>query len=129
LLLLLSPNYNITTNNLLSAMDDVGASCLCHFPGNTWFEDWLQYMSNTHLFFGIFFHHKLHPVTRRERCVILLGSAAVGSLISNLIYLWFLHANFGMNDLVFNLPGNVDVTKLMITLWTLGCVLYIPYSI
>jgi SpoVK/Ycf46/Vps4 family AAA+-type ATPase len=26
--LLLSPNYNITTNNLLSAMDDVGASCL-----------------------------------------------------------------------------------------------------
>ena len=96
----------------------------CHFPGNTWFEDWLQYMSNTHLFFGIFFHHKLHPVTRRERCVILLGSAAVGSLISNLIYLWFLHANFGMNDLVFKLPGNVDVTKLMITLWTLGCVVH-----
>lgn len=93
-----------------------------HFPGNSWFEDWLQYTKNTHLVFGIFFHHPLHPVTGKERCIILLGSVAVGLLMSNLIYLWFLEAEFGMHDTVFTLGpnGNVPISKLMITLWTLG---------
>jgi hypothetical protein len=93
-----------------------------HFPGNTWFEDWLQYTKNTHLVFGIFFHHPLHPVTGKERCIILLGSVAVGLLMSNLIYLWFVEANFGMHDPVLSLgpDGNLAITKLMITLWTLG---------
>ncbi len=93
-----------------------------HFPGNSWFEDWLQYTKNTHLVFGIFFHHPLHPVTSKERCIILLGSVAVGLLLSNLIYLWFVEADFGMHDTVLTLGpnGNVTITKLMITLWTLG---------
>lgn len=91
-----------------------------HFPGNTWCEDWLQYISNTHIVFGIFFHHPLHPVTSRERCIILLGSVAVGVLMSNLIYLWFLHRNFGMNDVILHIDPGIDITKLMITLWTLG---------
>jgi len=91
-----------------------------HFPGNTWFEDWLQYTKNTHLVFGIFFHHPLHPVTGKERCIILLGSVAVGLLMSNLIYLWFVEANFGMHDPVLSLGPDVAITKLMITLWTLG---------
>ncbi|KAL7536323.1 hypothetical protein ACHAWF_005433 [Thalassiosira exigua] len=93
-----------------------------HFPGNTWCEDWIQYTSNTHLVFGIFFHHPLHPVTGRERCVILLGSVAVGLLMSNLIYLWFVSAGYGKDDTVLSLGGTVDVTKLMIALWTLGSV-------
>jgi hypothetical protein len=93
-----------------------------HFPGNTWFEDWLQYTKNTHLVFGIFFHHPLHPVTSKERCIILLGSVAVGLLMSNLIYLWFVEANFGMHDPVISLgpDGKLAITKLMVCLWTLG---------
>mmetsp|Transcript_9982 Transcript_9982/g.16385 ORF Transcript_9982/g.16385 Transcript_9982/m.16385 type:complete len:825 (-) Transcript_9982:946-3420(-) len=93
-----------------------------HFPGNNWIEDWLQYTKNTHLVFGIFFHHPLHPVTGKERCIILLGSVAVGLLMSNLIYLWFVEAEFGMHDPVLTLGpgGNVVITKLMVTLWTLG---------
>ena len=27
-----------------------------HFPGNTWCEDWMQYLSNTHTVLGLFFH-------------------------------------------------------------------------
>jgi hypothetical protein len=27
-----------------------------HFPGNTWSEDWMQYLSNTHTVLGLFFH-------------------------------------------------------------------------
>jgi hypothetical protein len=95
------------------------AARACHFPGNTWYEDWTQYIKNTHLVFGIFFHHPLHPVTSRERCIILLGSVAVGLLLSNLIYLWFVHYNIGVNDSVIHLY-TLDVTKLMITLWTFG---------
>lgn len=93
-----------------------------HFPGNTWCEDWTQYIGNTHLVFGIFFHHPLHPVTSWERCVILLGSVAVGLLLSNLIYLWFVYYEFGMDDTVLSLgpKGSLNVTKLMITLWTFG---------
>ena len=92
-----------------------------HFPGNTWCEDWMQYTKNTHLVFGIFFHHPLHPVTSRERCIILLGSVAVGLLLSNLIYLWFAHYDIGINDTVISFgPEALDVTKLMIALWTLG---------
>ena len=93
-----------------------------HFPGNSWFEDWLQYTKNTHLVFGIFFHHPLHPVTSKERCIILLGSVAIGLLMSNLIYLWFVEADFGMHDPVISLGpgGNLAITKLMVALWTLG---------
>jgi hypothetical protein len=91
-----------------------------HFPGNTWCEDLTQYIANTHIVFGIFFHHPLHPVTSRERCIILLGSVAVGLLMSNLIYLWFLHENFGMDDVILHIDPGLDITKLMITLWTLG---------
>ena len=27
-----------------------------HFPGNTWWQDWMQYLSNTHTVLGLFFH-------------------------------------------------------------------------
>jgi hypothetical protein len=59
-------------------------------------------------------------VTSRERLIILLGSIAVGLLMSNLIYLWFLHENIGINDVIIHIDPGFDVTKLMITLWTLG---------
>ncbi|KAL7541275.1 hypothetical protein ACHAXR_010759 [Thalassiosira sp. AJA248-18] len=102
-----------------------------HFPGNTWCEDFIQYTCNTHLVFGIFFHHPLHPVTSRERCVILLGSVASGLLTSNLIYLWFVHAELGMDDTVLSLEpsGTFDVTKLMITLWTLGSMVHTLFDL
>ena len=27
-----------------------------HFPGNSWWQDWMQYLSNTHTVLGLFFH-------------------------------------------------------------------------
>ena len=46
----------------------------------------------------------------------------MGILLSNIIYLWFVHAEFQGDDKVLSL-GPVDtlvVTKLMVALWTLG---------
>ncbi|KAL9191004.1 hypothetical protein ACHAXT_000710 [Thalassiosira profunda] len=99
-----------------------------HFPGNSWWEDWVQYTKNTHLVFGIFLHHRLHPVTSRERCVILLGSVAVGMMMSNIIYLWFVHYEFRKDDVVLNLWG-LDVTKLMVTLWTVGSMAHTGFDL
>ena len=59
-------------------------------------------------------------MTSRERLIILLGSVAVGLLMSNIIYLWFLHKEFGMNDVFIHIDPGLDITKLNITLWTLG---------
>ena len=102
-----------------------------HFPGNTWCEDWMQYISNTHLVFGLFYHHPLHPMARRERLIILLGSVAVGLLMSNLIYLWFAHNEYGADDTVLSLGpgGQLDVSKLMITLWTLGSAVHTLFDL
>lgn len=100
-----------------------------HFPGNSFREDWLQYIKNTHLVFGIFCHHPLHPVTSRERFVILLGSVGVGILLSNLIYLWFVFAGFGAEDPVVEVGSFLCVTKLMVTLWTLGSVVHTMFDL
>lgn len=64
--------------------------------------------------------------------MILLGSVAVGLLMSNLIYLWFVHAELGMHDTVLSLGppgGSLDVTKLMITLWTMGSVAHTIFDL
>ncbi|KAL7460901.1 hypothetical protein ACHAXS_001337 [Conticribra weissflogii] len=88
-----------------------------HFPGNTWCEDWMQYMSNTHTVLGLFFHHPLHPLQMKERIVILFGSIAIRLTISNMMWLY----------LNYN-PIEVDVTKLMITSLTLGSFLHIGFD-
>jgi len=61
-----------------------------HLPGYTYRQDWLQYMLNNHPLLGMCCHHKLHPLKKRQRLVILLGSFAFGVAVTNLIYLWFL---------------------------------------
>jgi hypothetical protein len=90
-----------------------------HFPGNTWWQDWMQYLSNTHTVLGLFFHHPLHPMRFQERCVILLGSIAIGMTISNFTYMYFIKNGYSMTEVVFTFVV-VDITRLMITLWTLG---------
>mmetsp|Transcript_26777 Transcript_26777/g.31153 ORF Transcript_26777/g.31153 Transcript_26777/m.31153 type:complete len:385 (-) Transcript_26777:79-1233(-) len=62
----------------------------CHLPGNSWWQDWLQYISNNHPLFGLFLHHSSHPVTYKNRIFILMASISYGILATNLVYLWFL---------------------------------------
>mmetsp|Transcript_27359 Transcript_27359/g.52953 ORF Transcript_27359/g.52953 Transcript_27359/m.52953 type:complete len:1355 (+) Transcript_27359:168-4232(+) len=109
-----------------------------HFPGNTWCEDWMQYMSNTHTVLGLFFHHPLHPLKMQERIVILFGSISIGLTISNITYLYFIRNGIPIQDEVFTLNSRhtdytgipeVVVTKLMITLWTLGSFLHTVFDL
>jgi len=109
-----------------------------HFPGNTWTQDWLQYLSNTHTVLGLFFHHPLHPMGFQERLVILFGSVAIGLTISNFTYLWFIRNDISVDEEVFNINSRhtdytgipvVSITKLMLTLWTLGSFLHTCFDL
>mmetsp|Transcript_18980 Transcript_18980/g.41361 ORF Transcript_18980/g.41361 Transcript_18980/m.41361 type:complete len:1052 (+) Transcript_18980:88-3243(+) len=109
-----------------------------HFPGNTWCQDWMQYLSNTHTVLGLFFHHPLHPMRFQERLVILIGSIAIGLTISNLTYLYFIRNGFAVEEEVFTLNSHhteytgipvVSITTLMITLWTLGSFLHTCFDL
>jgi hypothetical protein len=99
-----------------------------HFPGNTWWQDWLQYLSNTHTVLGLFFHHPLHPMRFKERVVMLLGSIAIGLTISNFTYMYYIKNGYSMDEVVVDL-GFVVVTRLMITLWTLGSFIHTVFDL
>ena len=106
-----------------------------HFPGNTWCEDWFQYISNTHTVLGLFFHHPLHPLKLQERLVILFGSIAIGLTISNMTYMWFIKNGVEVEEELFTVNMNwmnmneVVITKLMLTLWTLGSFLHTVFDL
>ena len=74
----------------------------------------------------------------QERLVILFGSIAIGLTISNLTYLYFIHNEYGANDELFTLNHRhskytgipeITVTKVMITLWTLGSFLHTVFDL
>ena len=99
-----------------------------HFPGNTWWQDWMQYLSNTHTVLGLFFHHPLHPMRFQERLVILMGSIAIGMTISNFTYMYYIKNGYSMTEVVFTFVV-VDITRLMITLWTLGSFVHTVFDL
>lgn len=104
-----------------------------HIPGNTWRQDWLQYFGNNHPIFGFCFHHKLHPMGTWKRIIVLIGSIACGLTISNILYLYFLSTDEGINPAIsvdFHLNSTLasqgigvsqlSLSNYQITLWTLG---------
>ena len=61
-----------------------------HLPGNSWLQDWSQFMANNHPVFGICCHNKLHPIKSFTRIVALIGTITFGLAITNLFYVFFL---------------------------------------
>ena len=59
-----------------------------HLPGNTCCQDYAQYLMNCHLIFGLCCHDKRSPVHTKHRLLLLLGSLALGLIITNVLYLW-----------------------------------------
>ena len=58
-----------------------------HLPGNSWREDWIQWMRNNHIVFGICFCNRLHPIEWWERIIVLLGSMSFALIALNIYYL------------------------------------------
>ncbi|KAG7349999.1 hypothetical protein IV203_012596 [Nitzschia inconspicua] len=112
-----------------------------HLPNLTWKEDWIQWMRNNHIVFGICFCHKLHPIEWWERIIVLLGSMSFALIAINIYYvLWDLDhlvnsENSGNYDstagfdpqrevFYFSLFGATHIiTEGTIVLWTFGGIL------
>jgi hypothetical protein len=76
----------------------------CHLPGNTWMQDWLQFIFyNNHTLFGLCCHNRLHPVNTMERFAILLASISFGLAVSSGIRLFFYYF-VDDNDMEIVLP-------------------------
>jgi hypothetical protein len=94
-----------------------------HLPGNSWLQDWLQYMNNNHPVFGICCHNKLHPIGSKTRCVALVGTIIFGLALTNafyLFYLWNPEFDRTLATMVTNNGDTFVLTTGMLLLWTLG---------
>ena len=93
-----------------AAIVPILASRSYHIPGNTWWQDWIQYFANNHPVFGLCFHHKLHPVGKCKRVIVLIGSIACGLVISNVLFLYFLSTSQGVNGEFISVDFRLNAT-------------------
>eukprot|EP00542_Grammatophora_oceanica_P019297 CAMPEP_0194030402 /NCGR_PEP_ID=MMETSP0009_2-20130614/3901_1 /TAXON_ID=210454 /ORGANISM="Grammatophora oceanica, Strain CCMP 410" /LENGTH=367 /DNA_ID=CAMNT_0038670343 /DNA_START=53 /DNA_END=1156 /DNA_ORIENTATION=- len=118
----------------------------CHLPGNSWIQDWVQYMTNNHPFLGICCHHRLHPISFRKRLLVLVGSIAAGLAITNFVYLWFLleseegiqgtfatienlNVTLTVGDTLKLGVGDVSVSNYEVFLWTFGAIMHAVFDL
>jgi len=129
-----------------------------HLPNNTPHQDWIQWMKNNHIIFGICFHHPLHPIETWERLIVFSGSIAFALVATNMAYICDL---FDGNEIEFN-PNHIiysftwgdgddngdygddlytmnnnndtairtfNITYGMILLWTFGCTFHSIFDV
>lgn len=117
-----------------------------HLPNHTYHQDLYQYMSNNHPIFGIFWHHKYHPVGRTIRIISLIGSMLFGLAITNIIYLAFVFADTDYDKAYVEVNVNsetgaatgstfvdsavpaLSLTNGNIALWTIGAMLHASFD-
>jgi hypothetical protein len=117
------------------------ANASFHLPGNSWCEDWKQYIGNNHPLFGICYHNILHPGSFCNRTLTFISSIAFGMTISSILYLFFIYyedyvpnstnplmnvsisvnTTIASQSMTFN---SISVTKYQVILWTIGSLLH-----
>ena len=110
-----------------------------HLPGNTYWQDVVQYFRNNHPVIGIFCHHPQHPIRFGMRLLQLFSSIIFGLAITNVIWLWLYFSNTDSSApvLTIDIPGaasetnptgGFDITHGMILLWTVGGTVHAIYD-
>ena len=117
------------------------ASRSYHLDGNSWCQDWLQYQKNTHPVFSICFHHHLHPIGRFQRIIILVGSIAFGSAMTNCVYLGllkskqagsvvnYIYDHAGKLSDIISQETSIEIEQSMLFLWTVGSFLHSTFDL
>ena len=130
----LSKRLVSSSSNASSSQEEVIIQLLakrsCHLPGNTWTQDWYQWFQNSHIIFGICFHHKLHPLETWERCIALVGSISFGCLASNIANMFDMRYADIADDALWEVPVTIPfleddkfvITKGLLVLWTIGSI-------
>ena len=94
-----------------------------HLPGNSWCQDWWQFMANNHPVFGICCHNKVHPIKSFTRIVALIGTVTFGLALTNLFYVFFLYNpeyDRVIASMVTENGKEYVLTTGMLLLWTVG---------
>lgn len=60
-----------------------------HLPGNTYWQDWIMFISNNHILASFCFAHPLHPFSRKERIMNLVASLSFGLAATSMVMLWY----------------------------------------
>jgi hypothetical protein len=111
-----------------------------HLPGYTWKQDLWQYLSNNHPLFGIWWHHRHHPLGAGVRTVSLISSILFGLAVTNIIYLAFVFTQYDPDKEYIAISTNITQTGLQqdldaavpslsvttgnIALWTVGSLIH-----
>lgn len=96
-----------------------------HLPGNNWYQDWIQFIKNNHPFFGLCFHHRLHPIRVEQRIYIFIASVSFGLFATNSVYLYYMLSSENFDEKVFRIYVQVkegafqplEISKGMVALW------------
>lgn len=98
-----------------------------HLPGNSWCQDWCQFMMNNHPILGICCHHSLHPIGAFTRVVALCGTFLFGLVVTNCFYLFYLwNPRFNQPFVTFD---DYNITTGLLLLWTVGGSLHTMYNL
>lgn len=110
-----------------------------HLPGNTWRQDWVQWLRNNHIIVGICLHHPYHPIERWERIIVLLGSMSFALVTINIYYLLSFVNNpsisdFDPSEVLYTLSSgnggpNYTITAGMAGLWIVGGVFHSMFDV
>jgi len=102
-----------------------------HLPGNNWKQDLCQFIANNHPIFGIFFHHKLHPIDAKTRIVALVGTLVFGLALTSFFELLYIrYPGYQKTLLSFgDSEGGWQLTSGMLSLWTVGGGIHTAYNL
>ena len=122
-----------------------------HLPGNSYRQDWWQFLANNHPIFGICCRHRLHPIKTKTRLVALIGTIVFGLIITNIFYFLYLwrdnldqivativipgsssndsSSNGSDSDAMTNGDGSFTLTTGMLLLWTVGGGIHTAYNL
>lgn len=102
-----------------------------HLPGNSWFQDLVQYVANNHPIMGICFHHRLHPLGPKTRAVALVGTLVFGLALTSFFELLYIQYPRYQRILVAFGEGDDtwELTSGMLSLWTVGGGIHTAYNL
>mmetsp|Transcript_4501 Transcript_4501/g.5210 ORF Transcript_4501/g.5210 Transcript_4501/m.5210 type:complete len:312 (+) Transcript_4501:24-959(+) len=86
-----------------------------HLPGNSYWQDWFQFVRNNHLVLGFCMADPLHPFSLKERVLNLLASLAFGLAATSIVALWYYYNKEDMNQVILPLPFGYGISHGMFT--------------
>mmetsp|Transcript_18970 Transcript_18970/g.28126 ORF Transcript_18970/g.28126 Transcript_18970/m.28126 type:complete len:320 (-) Transcript_18970:7-966(-) len=86
-----------------------------HLPGNSYWEDWFQFVRNNHLILAFWMADPLHPFSLKERVLNLLASLAFGLAATSSVALWYFYNEKDMSEIIVPLPFGFGISHGMFT--------------